>query len=256
MPTLKYLQVDNTDGVARITLARPKHNVLDIEMMNELNGQLEMLLADQALKCVVLLGDGPSWCAGVEVADHKPDMVDAMITTFNRIFDLIQQFEVPLMAAVHGACLGGGMELAIACDMVIASEKAVFGQPEIKLGFFPPYAAIRLPQLVGPAKAIEVCTTGKRYSAEEAVSMGFVSQAVAPDQFAEAVEKLIGEIQYNSPLIIRLNKRAVRQHLGLDFDKALAGVSDLFLNTLMKTGDTLEGICSFEERRKPEWQNR
>ena len=256
MPDLKYLQVDNTDGVARITLARPKHNVLDIEMMNELNGQLEMLLADQALKCVVLLGDGPSWCAGVEVADHKPGMVGEMIATFNRVFEVIQQFEVPLIAAVHGACLGGGMELAIACDMVIASEKAVFGQPEIKLGFFPPYAAIRLPQLVGPAKAIEVCTTGKRYSAAEAVSMGFVTKAVDPDQFAEAVDKLVAEIQYNSPLVIRLNKRAVRQHLGLDFDKALAGVSDLFLNTLMKTEDTLEGICSFEEKRRPAWKNK
>ena len=256
MPDLKYLKVEDTDGVARITLARPKHNVFDIDMMNELNGHLEMLLTDQALKCVVFFADGPSWCAGVEVADHKPDMVDEMIAAFNRIFELIEQFEVPLIAAVHGACLGGGMELAIACDMVVASEKAVFGQPEIKLGFFPPYAAIRLPQLIGPAKAIEVCTTGKRYSAAEAVSMGFVTKAVDPDQFDEAVEKLIAEIQYNSPLIIRLNKRAVRQHLGLDFDKALAGVSDLFLNTLMKTEDTLEGICSFEEKRRPAWKNK
>jgi cyclohexa-1,5-dienecarbonyl-CoA hydratase len=256
MPDLKYLHVDNTGGVARITLARPKHNVLNIDMMNEINGQLEMLLTDQALKCVVFCADGPSWCAGVEVADHRPDMVTGMIATFNRIFELIQQFEVPLIAAVQGACLGGGMELAIACDMVIASEKAVFGQPEIKLGFFPPYAVIRLPQLIGPAKAIEVCTTGKRYSAAEAVNMGFVTKAVAPDQFAEAIEKSIAEIQSNSPLIIRLNKRAVQQHLGLDFNKALAGVSDLFLNTLMKTEDTLEGICSFEEKRRPVWQNK
>jgi cyclohexa-1,5-dienecarbonyl-CoA hydratase len=256
MADLKYLQVDKTDGVVRITLARPKHNVLDIEMMNELNGQLEMLLADRDLKCVVLFGDGPSWCAGVEVGDHKPDMVDEMIKTFNRIFELTEQFEVPLIAAVQGACLGGGMEVAIACDMVIASEKAVFGQPEIKLGFFPPYAAIRLPQLVGPAKAIEVCTTGKRYSAKEAVNMGFVSQAVDPDQFTEAVDKLIAEIKSSSPLIIRLNKRAVRQHLGLGFNEALAGVSDLFLNTLMKTEDTLEGIASFEEKRRPVWKNK
>ncbi len=256
MADLKFLQVDNTDGVARITLARPKHNVLNIDMMNELNGQLETLLADQALKCVVLLGDGPSWCAGVEVADHKPGMVDDMIATFDRIFELIEKLEVPIIAAVQGACLGGGMELAIACDIVIAAEKAVFGQPEIKLGFFPPYAAIRLPQLVGPAKAIEVCTTGKRYSAAEAVSMGFVSQLVAQDQFSEAVEKLIAEIQYNSPLIIRLNKQAVNQHLGMKFSQALAGVSDLFLNRLMKTEDTLEGIRSFEEKRRPEWKNK
>lgn len=256
MADLHYLQVDLTDGVARITLARPKHNVLDIDMMNELNGQLEMLLADQYLKCIVLLGDGPSWCAGVEVADHKPGNVDKMIATFNRIFELIEQFEVPLIAAVQGACLGGGMELAIACDMVIASDKAVFGQPEIKLGFFPPYAAMRLPQLVGPSKAIEICTTGKRYSAAEAVRMGFVTNAVDPEQFSETVEKLIAEIQYNSPLIIRLNKRAVKKHLGMPFDQALAGVSDLFLNTLMKTEDTLEGIRSFEERRKPDWKNK
>ena len=145
MADLKYLKVDETGGVARITLARPKHNVLDIAMMNELNGELERLLADRDLKCVVLLGDGPSWCAGVEVADHKPGQVDEMIAVFNRIFELTERIEVPLIAAVHGACLGGGMELAIACDIVIASDKAVFGQPEIKLGFFPPYAAVRLP---------------------------------------------------------------------------------------------------------------
>lgn len=256
MADLRYLQVDHTDGVARITLVRPKHNVLDIDMMHELNGQLEALLADRDLKCVVLLGDGPSWCAGVEVADHKPDNVDRMIATFNRIFELIEQLEVPLIAAVQGACLGGGMELAIACDMIIASQKAVFGQPEIKLGFFPPYAAIRLPQLVGPAKAIEICTTGKRYSAAEAVSMGFVNKAVDPEQFSDAVDQLIAEVQYNSPLIIRLNKRAVKQHLGMAFNAALAGVSDMFLNTLMKTEDTLEGIRSFEEKRKPVWKNK
>ncbi len=256
MADLKYLRVDHSEGVARITLARPKHNVLDIDMMNELNGQLEALLADQELKCVVLLGDGPSWCAGVEVADHKPDNVDRMMATFNHIFELTEQFDVPLIAAVHGACIGGGMELAIACDMVIASEKAVFAQPEIKLGFFPPYAAIRLPQLVGPAKTIEVCTTGRRYSAAEAAGMGFVTQVVEPDQFESALEKLISEIKYNSPLIIRLNKRAVKRHLGLAFEQALAGVDDMFLNTLMKTEDTLEGIRSFEEKRKPEWKNK
>ncbi len=255
MAELNHLRVAHADGVARITLARPKHNVLDIDMMNELNGELEALLADPDLKCVVLLGDGPSWCAGVEVADHKPGNVDRMMATFNRIFELIAQFEVPLIAAVHGACLGGGMELAIACDMVIASQKAVFGQPEIKLGFFPPYAAIRLPQLVGTAKAIEVCTTGRRYTAADAVDMGFVGQAVDPEEFPQAVDRLIAEIQYNSPLIIRLNKRAVRQHLGMNFDNALAGVTDLFLGTLMKTGDTLEGIRSFEEKRKPQWKN-
>ena len=252
MTDLKHIIVENTEGVAQITFNRPKHNVLNIDMMNELNGELEKLVSDDDLKCLVIKGEGPSWCAGVEVADHKPEMVDEMVAVFNRIFELINQLDVPTIAAVHGACLGGGMEVAIACDIVLASKSAVFGQPEIKLGFFPPYAAIRLAELVGPAKAIEVCTTGKRYTAEDAKSMGFVSQTVEDEAFLEAVVKLIKEIKMSSPLIIRLNKRAVRNHIGMDFKNAVESVSDYFLNTLMKTEDTLEGIKSFEEKRRPE----
>jgi cyclohexa-1,5-dienecarbonyl-CoA hydratase len=256
MPELKFIRIESSAGVARITLARPKHNVLNIEMMKELIAELEKLRADRELKCVVIFGDGPSWCAGVEVADHKPDQVDAMIATFNRMLELIEGQDVPTIAAVHGACLGGGMEAAIACDMVVAGRSAVFGQPEIKLGFLPPYAAIRLPHLIGPAKAIEICTTGKRYLAEDAKDMGFIRYCVEDSRLGETVDTLVKEIQYASPLIIRLNKRAVKQHLGLAFPAALKGVSDLFLNTLMKTADTLEGIASFEEKRKPVWKNR
>jgi cyclohexa-1,5-dienecarbonyl-CoA hydratase len=256
MSDLKFLKLETEGGVARIALARPKHNVLNIEMMQELIAALEKLKADRELTCVVISGEGPSWCAGVEVADHKPEQVDAMIATFNRMLELIEGQEVPTIAAVHGACLGGGMEAAIACDIIVAGKSAIFGQPEIKLGFFPPYAAIRLPQLVGPAKAIEICTTGKRYTAEDALATGFINTCVEDGRLAETAEALVKEIRYASPLIIRLNKRAVKQHLGLAFPAALKGVSDLFLNTLMKTSDTLEGIASFEEKRKPVWKNR
>jgi len=256
MPDLRFLKLEKSDGVARITLARPKHNVLNIEMMQEVIAELEKLQADRELTCVVIGGEGPSWCAGVEVGDHKPDQVDAMIATFDRMLELIEGQEVPTIARVHGACLGGGMEAAIACDIIVAGKSAVFGQPEIKLGFFPPYAAIRLPHLVGPGKAIEICTTGQRYTAEDAKDMGFITHCVEDGRLTEAVEALVKEIQYSSPLILRLNKRAVKQHVGLAFPAALKGVSDLFLNTLMKTGDTLEGIASFEEKRKPVWRNK
>lgn len=256
MTELKHLKIEKADGVARITFARPKHNVLNIEMMNELNSELESLVADNDLKCLVIYGEGPSWCAGVEVADHKPEMADDMITTFNHIFALLDRLEVPMVAAVHGACLGGGMEVAIACDIIIAGKSALFGQPEIKLGFVPPYAAIRLPHLVGPSKALEICTTGKRYTAAEAQSMGMVNHVVEDDQFSDATDKLVKEIQANSPLIIRLNKQAVKRHLGMAFPEALQSVSNLFLNTLMKTEDVLEGIASFEEKRRPVWKNK
>lgn len=252
----KTVQTSYSDGVARLTLARPKHNVFNIAMMQELNAALETLIADSGLKCVVILGDGPSWCAGVDVGDHKPEMVDEMIATFNRIFELIEAIPVPVIAAVHGACLGGGMEVAIACDMVVAAKKAKFGQPEVKLGFFPPYAAIRLPALIGPAKTIEICATGRTYSADEAVAMGFVGRVVENEAFDAEIASLVGEIQASSPLILRLNKQAVKAHLGMNFTKAIGSVSDLFLNTLMKTEDTLEGIASFYEKRKAVWKNK
>ncbi len=255
MSETKNLKIAIDEGVASITFDRPKHNVFNIEMMKEFIAELEGLVANDDLKCVVFFGEGSSWCAGVEVADHKPDMVDEMIATFNRIFELIDKLEVPTIAAVHGACLGGGMEIAIACDIIIAAKGAIFGQPEIKLGFLPPIAAIRLPHLIGPAKAIEICTTGKRYTSEEARLMGMINHTVEDDKLVEEVNKLLGEIKGSSPLIIRLNKCAVKQHLGMDFPKAVQGVSELFLNTLMKTEDTLEGIKSFEEKRKPVWKN-
>jgi cyclohexa-1,5-dienecarbonyl-CoA hydratase len=256
MSAYEHLKVAQSDGVARITLDRPKHNVFNIEMMNELVTELKGLVADDELKCLVLNGEGPSFCAGVEVSDHKPEMAPAMIETFNKVFDLLDQLEVPTIASVHGFCLGGGMEFAIACDIIVAARNAQFGQPEIKLAFLPPYAAVRLPHLVGPAKAIEICTTGKRYSAEEAQQMGMICQVVENDQLSEATDKLVKEIQYNSPLMIRLNKQAVKQHLGMEFPQAVQSVSDLFLNTLMKTEDVLEGINSFEEKRKPIWKNK
>jgi cyclohexa-1,5-dienecarbonyl-CoA hydratase len=256
MSELKHLKFEKSDAVARITLDRPKFNMMNIEMMDELNGLFETLMQDDDLKCIVLYAEGKHFCTGVEVADHKPDKVDDMMAVFNRIFELTEQIEVPIIAAVQGYCLGGGMELAIACDVIVAAKGAQFGQPEIKVGFFPPYAAMRLPQLVGPARAIEICTTGKFYSAEEAQLMGMVGYVAEDDRLGETTDKIVKEIKTSSALIIRLNKRAVRQHLGLAFKPALAGVSDLFLNTLMKTEDTQEGIASYEEKRKPVWKNR
>lgn len=256
MTKSKYIRLEKTDGVARITFDRPKHNVFNIEMMRAFNGVLKDLVVEGDLKCVVLFGEGKSWCAGVDVGDHKPEMADEMIATFDESFKYIHALKIPTIAAVQGACLGGGMEYAIACDIIIASERASFGQPEVRLGFLPPYAAVRLPHLVGPAKAVEVCATGKIYSAQEARQLGFVSRVVAKESFPDEVEKCIKEISASSPLILRLNKQAVNSHLGMPLDDALSSVNDLFLNTLMKTEDTLEGIASFYEKRKPVWKNR
>jgi cyclohexa-1,5-dienecarbonyl-CoA hydratase len=255
MKDLKFHELTTDKGVARIALNRPKHNVFNIEMMEELTAMLAELAGDADLKCVVIGAQGPSWCAGVEVADHKPELAPDMIRVFDALLKQIHALPVPSIAAVNGACLGGGMEVAIACDMVVASKASVFGQPEIKLGFLPPYAAVRLPQLIGPSKAIEICTTGRRYSAEAVYQMGLVAELLDAETFEDGLAKLIKEIQHCSPLIIRLNKKAVTMHLGMDLEKAMESVGDVFLNQLMKTADTLEGIKSFEEKRRPEWKN-
>ncbi|MGA3113048.1 MAG: enoyl-CoA hydratase/isomerase family protein [Syntrophobacteraceae bacterium] len=256
MSELKYLKFQKTNGVAYVTLVRPKHNVMNIDMMNEINSLLEALGSDDELKCLVILGEGKSWCAGVEVGDHKPEMAPGMIAVFDRMLELIQRLDVPSIAAVHGACLGGGMELAIACDIVVASSNARFGQPEIKLGFFPPYAVVRLPELVGTAKAIEICTTGRIYTAREALDLGFVSHVADEDNFSQKLDGLVEDICGSSPLIIRMNKRAVKMTKGCEFREAAKKANDYFLNSLMKTEDTMEGIRSFEEKRKPVWKNR
>ncbi|MDR3629631.1 MAG: enoyl-CoA hydratase/isomerase family protein [Desulfocapsaceae bacterium] len=251
-----YHQLTRDNGIARITLNRPKHNVLNIDMMQELTAVLAELNADAGVKCVVIAAAGASWCAGVEVLDHRPELAPDMIRVFDTLLRQIDGLAFPSIAAVSGACLGGGMEVAIACDMVVAARSAVFGQPEIKLGFLPPYAAVRLPRLVGPAKAIEICTTGRRYGAEAMQQMGIVCDVFDEDTFEQGVSRLVREIQQASPLILRLNKKAVNSHLGLTLSDAQDSVNALFLNQLMKTEDTLEGIRSFEEKRRPAWKNR
>jgi cyclohexa-1,5-dienecarbonyl-CoA hydratase len=256
MMTLNYHQLTNEQGIARVMLNRPKHNVLNIDMMQELTALLAELNDDGDLKCVVIGAQGSSWCAGVEVADHKPDLAPEMIRVFDAMLKQIHALVVPSIAAVHGTCLGGGMEVAIACDMVVAAQSAVFGQPEIKLGFLPPYAAVRLPQLVGPSRAIEICTTGRRYSAAAMQQMGIVGDVFDDEAFDEGVATLVKEIMHASPLILRLNKKAVNQHLGMTLPAAMDSVNDMFLNQLMKTEDTLEGIKSFEEKRRPVWKNK
>ena len=164
MSDLEFHKLDKVDGVARITLNRPKHNVFNIDMMREFNGELEKLIADTNSSAWSSLQKAPVGAPGWRSPTTSPRWPADMIATFNHIFELIEQLDVPVIAAIQGACLGGGMEVAIACDIIVAAKSAIFGQPEIKLGFFPPYAAMRLPQLVGPSRAIEICTTGKRYT--------------------------------------------------------------------------------------------
>jgi cyclohexa-1,5-dienecarbonyl-CoA hydratase len=256
----KHILFERRDRVARITLNRPPVNVLNIEMMREINHALESLTDDRAVKALVFEAAENSklFSAGVDIAEHTSERVKEMIETFHRMFRLLDQLEIPTVAVVDGAALGGGCELALFCDLVVASEKASFGQPEIQVGVFPPIAAVALPAMSGPKKAFEAVLIGDRIKAAEAARLGWVNIVVPPEELRATADALVGKLANLSGAVLRLAKRAVREgmaHTG-HFSEALAAVEALYLGPLMATEDVHEGLAAFAEKRSPVWKDR
>lgn len=243
-------------GVASITLNHPPVNILDIPTMREMNVALESLQDDRESKVVLFAATGKAFCAGVDVKDHTADKVGEMVEVFHRIFRLLWSLDVPTVAAVNGAALGGGCELVTFCDMVVASEKATFGQPEIQVGVYPPVAAVIFPRLMPRMKAMELLLLGGVIGAQEAERLGIVNRVVPVESFDEEVSSFVGRLAALSGVVLRLTKRAALQGLALGFEEALALSEDLYLNQLMKTEDATEGLQAFMEKRKPLWKDK
>jgi cyclohexa-1,5-dienecarbonyl-CoA hydratase len=248
--------LEREGGVARITLNHPPVNIMDISTMREINAALESLEGDEDTKVVLFGATGKAFCAGVDVRDHTVDKVDEMVEVFHRIFRLMWSLDVPTVAAVNGAALGGGCELVTFCDMVIASEKSTFGQPEIQVGVYPPVAAVTFPRLMPHMKAMELLLTGSVIDAREAERLGMVNKVVPVDSFDKEVADFVGKLTALSGVVLRLTKRATLQGLTLGFEKALALSEEVYLNQLMKTDDAVEGLQAFMEKRKPVWKDR
>jgi cyclohexa-1,5-dienecarbonyl-CoA hydratase len=242
--------------VARLTLARPPLNLMNIEMMQEMNVVLESLSPQPTLKVLVLDGEGKAFSAGVAIEDHIGDRVKPMLDAFHQIFRRLRSLDCVTVAAVHGAALGGGAELATFCDVVIASEEATLGQPEIKVGVFPPIAALHYPRRVGEARALSLLLSGDVIGAAEAQRIGLVDRVVPRATLAEAVDAQVAKFRGQSAPVLRLAKRAVRDSAGQDFELALAALEDLYRYELMATADAPEGLRAFMEKRKPVWQDR
>lgn len=251
------IRIERQGAVARLWLDRPPLNVLDLATLAELNDALEALPQPPHLRFLVFAGGGPkAFSAGVEVRDHTPDRVAEMLGSFHRVFRRLWKADWITLAAVHGHCLGGGMELAAFCDFVIATHTARFGQPEIKLACFPPVAAIILPALVGRRRALDLILTGRTLTAEEAQAAGLVTHVVGEGELESATQKLIQTLATYSPAALALTRRAVLRASGLDFERALAEMEKFYLDTLMKTEDAAEAIRAFIERRRPAWVGR
>ncbi len=255
MANYESIKVTEEEGIARIELAREPLNVLNIAMMEELNSALDELIPREDLKAVVFHSKGKAFSAGVDVGEHMGDMAAKMIEVFHGIFRRMNRIEVPTVALVKGAALGGGCELAIYCDLVLASEKARFGQPEIQVGVFPPIAALEFPNLMHMNKALELVLTGDMVKALEAQRLGLVNQVYPLDEFDERTEEFVAKLKGLSAPVIRLSKKAV--YRGAEGgDQALKDIETIYLEELMKTHDAHEGLSAFLEKRRPVWEGR
>jgi cyclohexa-1,5-dienecarbonyl-CoA hydratase len=257
MSDFKTITCTTTDGLATLTLNKPPLNVLDIEMMVEINSALDRILADGTVRLLFITGAGEkAFSAGVDVADHTADKVDRMIEVFHGIFRRLEQVTVPVIGGLNGAALGGGCELALGCDMIVAASHAKLGQPEIKLGVFPPIAAMLLPRMLPPAKAYELLLGGNNIDAMEAHRLGLVNKVISKEEFAAGSAAFVGQFLDLSRPALVYAKKAMRAAAGKSFGEALATVESIYLRELMPTADASEGLNSFMQKRPAVWQHK
>jgi cyclohexa-1,5-dienecarbonyl-CoA hydratase len=242
-------------GVARITLARPPLNILTLDAVEALAAAVEEASDQPHLRALVLTAEGRAFCAGVAVEDHLGDRAKPMLAAFHRVFRTLHALECTTVAAVQGPALGGGAELATFCDLVIASESATFGQPEIRVGVFPPIAALHYPSRIGMARTLQLLLSGQVLAARDAEQIGLIDRVVPPGELAAAVEAALLGFTDKSAAVLRLTKRAVRRG-DSGFDAALSALEDLYLNELMRTEDAEEGLRAFLAKRPPAWKDR
>jgi cyclohexa-1,5-dienecarbonyl-CoA hydratase len=248
------------DGrLLRIRLSRPKANVLDAEMISALDDAFAgACLPDAgapALRGVLLDAEGPHFSFGASVEEHLPDKCAGMLHGFHALFLRILELPIPVLVAVKGQCLGGGLELASAGSVVFAGKQAMLGQPEIVLGVFAPAASCLLPERIGPAAAEDLLLSGRSVDAAEALRLGLVS-AVADDPEAAALQWFDAHLASKSASSLRFAARAARLGLVERVRAKLAALEDLYLSGLMSTRDSTEGLTAFLEKRPARWEDR
>jgi cyclohexa-1,5-dienecarbonyl-CoA hydratase len=252
---MAYERIEATfDGaVATITLAHPPVNVIDFPMITELRRFLDGVRDESRLCAIVLQARGKVFSAGVDIPSHLPETVAQMLDEFHSVFALLDDIAVPTIALVRGACLGGACELACYSDLVIASDNARFGLPEIKLGVYPPVAAALFPQRFGFQGLMHLLFTGETIDAAAAVRVGMASRAVKEEDAAMALEETLQLLREKSAPALRAIKRANLKARGASFRELVRPSEEVYLNDLMTHPDAIEGLRAFMEKRPPAW---
>lgn len=245
------------DRVARITFARPPLNVFNIEMMREI---VKALMECNQRELVAIVFDADKNCrafsAGVAVEDHVQDTIFQMLDAFHAIFRHLEQLAKPTIALIDGAALGGGCELVAACDIVIASDRSRFGQPEIKLGVFPPVAAILLPRVIGEKRARELILTGEIIDAVEAGRLGLCNHVVPGAHLEPKLLEVLAKLRELSGTSLSFARQSLDLGRCRSIEDALSEQENVYLHELMKTQDANEGVKAFMEKRKANWRHR
>ena len=244
------------DRVGRVTLDRPPLHILDLPTIREYSAALSRVERDRAVVCILGAAGDKAFSVGVDIADHTREKVPAMLEQFHGLIRKVRRLECVTIAAVRGVALGGGFELALACDMIVAEEGATFGVPEIWLGCFPPVAAAVLPRHLAPQKAYEIVLSGEPITAAEATQMGLVNALAARGKLEETLDRFVARFTEKSGAALRVAKRALRVSEDAAFGAALEAIERLYLDDLMRTRDAEEGIQAFIERRQPKWEDR
>ena len=242
--------------VAHVSLQNPPLNVIDIAMMEELAEALVEIEARPDVVVIVFAGSGKNFSAGVDVAAHAPDKVDAMLAKFHAVIHLLVSSKKVSIAAVHGHCLGGGAELALVCDLVYTAESATWGFPEIKLGCYPPVAATTLAAVVGQKHAADLILTGRSISGKEAANIGLANRAVSSEEVESVLQESVEHLKKLSSAALAVTKKAIYAWDSIHFDKGLARAEKIYLDDLMTTEDAQEGINAFLQKREPLWKDR
>jgi len=252
------IQVSTEDTIAVITLHRPDVlNALNQVMMSELAEALEACDRDDAVRCVILTGSDRAFAAGADIHEFRAMTPVQMLQQYRfQQWERIRRFPKPLIAAVGGYCLGGGNELAMLCDIIIAAETARFGQPEINLGLMPGAGGTqRLPRAVGMRRAMELILTGRQLSAQQACEWGLVNKVVPAEVLLDEARALAREIAAKPPVAVRLAKEAILKSQDTPLDVGLDHERRLFY-LLFSTEDTREGVDAFLNKRKAEFKGR
>lgn len=255
---MEHIQYEIVDRVVWMTFNRPKaYNALNREMLQELNQLIELIKVDDDVDLIVLTGEGKAFIAGADISEMvnmTNEEAKAYGTFGATVFHQLECLPKPSIAMINGFCLGGGNELAMACDFRIASSKAKFGQPEVSLGITPGFCGTqRLPRLIGISKAKELLYTGKVIDANEALQIGLVNQVVEPEDLKKTVEELVQAILKNSQYAVRSCKQAIVEGIEVSMEEALTIEADYFA-TCFSDGEQQEGMKAFLEKRPAQFK--